>query len=517
MSRYDDGDDSAGPAPPRSPRRVSRARRWRRIGAWASIGLTVVLVAATLTFYGKYRSVWDSIHRVAVTDLGNRPPKLNSALNILVIGSASRAGLTRHQQLALHVGRSPGSQSDTVMLVHLSPGGRRVTVLSFPRDIQVPYYACAAHGPSQPGQQADPTAFERINTPFAYGGPSCLWKTVEQQTGIHIDHFIELSFTGFVKVINDLGGVNVCLPFAVHNPMSGLHLKAGRHHIRGIQALAFWRTREGLGMGSDLQRIQRDQFLMASLLQGIEHSGVLTSPTKMLSVVGDVAGAMTTDAGLTQSDLLKIGESLHGLAGKGVQFVTVPNVPDPSNPNVVDFEQPQASQMFKAIARDKKLPKQVKKKATGPKTTPVLDASPSQVDVQVLNGSGVSGIASTVEASLTSRGFNVVGVGDASNFGYANSVIKYASAADKPAVKTLKHQFSNVTVQQDSSLTPGTLELIIGSSYQGLRTSPSPSPSATPSKAAVGSLAKNFNGITGNARSCGDGASFAGPNSPPVP
>jgi LCP family protein required for cell wall assembly len=519
MSRYDDVDGAGGQSPGRSPRGRFRAHRWRRIVAWLSIGLTFVLVAATLSFYAEYRKVWNSIHRVSVTDLGKRPPKLNSALNILVIGSASRAGLTLHQQYALHVGHDPGTQSDTVMLVHLSPGGRRMTVLNFPRDIQVPTYACAAHGARQPGQQANLAAYERINTPFAYGGPSCLWKTVEQQTGIHLDHFIELTFTGFVKVINDLGGVNVCVPFAVNDPTSGLRLKAGQHHIRGIQALAFWRTREGLGMGSDLQRIQRDQYLMASLLQGIEHSGVLTSPTKMLSVVGDVAGAMTTDAGLSQSDLLTIGESLHGLAGKGVQFITVPNVPDPGDPNLVDFEQPQASELFKAIARDKKLPKPSRKKTatTRPKTVPVLDANPSQVNVKVLNGSGVNGIAGTTEASLASRGFNVVGTGDAANFGYTNSVIEYASAADKPAVKTLRHQLSNITVQQDSSLTPGTLVLIIGSSYQGLRTPSSPSASPKPSKTAVGNLARSFNGITGNASCRSDSAAFAGPNSPPVP
>ena len=208
--------------------------------------------------------------------------------------------------------------------------------------------------------------------------------------------------------------------------------------------------------------------------------------------------------------------SVKGLSTKSVQFIQVPSATATMNANWVTWT-PQASALFAAIAHDKKLPKAGKKGATSPKTTPVLEASPSQVDVKVLNGSGVGGIASTVGASLTSREFNVVGTGDASNFGYTNSVIKYASPADKPAVKTLKHQLHNVTVEQDSSLTPGTLELIIGSAYQGLRTSPSPSASPTPTKPAVGSLAKNFNGITGDASCSSDGAAFTGPNSPPVP
>ena len=145
-------------------------------------------------------------------------------------------------------------------------------------------------------------------------------------TNIHIDHFIQLDFTGFEKVIDDIGGVSVCLPFAVDDTMSGLDLSAGRHHVMGV-ALAFWRTREDLGYGSDLQRIQRDQLLMASLVQGIERSGLLNSPTKILSVVKDAADAMETDSGLEQSTMLQIADSLRGLSSQSVQFVTAPNVP----------------------------------------------------------------------------------------------------------------------------------------------------------------------------------------------
>jgi hypothetical protein len=135
--------------------------------------------------------------------------------------------------------------------------------------------------------------------------------------------------------------------------------------------------------------------------------------------------------------------------------------------------------------------------------------------VKVLNGSGVAGIAGSAAAALTSRGFNIVGTGDDAPFDHTSSVIEYASAADKPAVKTLKRQLGNVVVQQNSGLTPGTLELIIGTSYQGLAAPPSHSrPHAKPS---VGNLAKSFNGITGNASCRSDRSAFAGPDSPSVP
>jgi LCP family protein required for cell wall assembly len=507
MSHYGDADGTGGRAARRSPRRRSRARLRRRIAAWASISLTAVLVIAALGAYVEYRNVVDSIHHVAITGLGKRPPKYTDALNILLIGSDSRAGANRKFGASLADG---GQRSDTVIVLHISPGRHRATVLSFPRDSMVPTYACAA-GKGTPGQVEDLSAFERINATFADGGPGCLWKTIEQQTGIRIDHFVELNFTGFIHVINDIGGVNVCLPIAIDNANSGLDLSAGEHHVGGSQALAFWRTREDVGEGSDLQRIQRDQYLMASLLQGIEHSDMLASPSRIFSVVKDVADAMTTD--MYPSTLLQIAQSMKDVSLKSVRFIEVPTVPYTGDPEAeVQFEQPQSAALFNAIAHDKTLPKA--RKSTGPKTTPVLDASPSTVNVQVLNGSGVTDIAGTAAAALTSRGFHVVGTGDDPPFDHTSSVIEYASAADMPAVKTLQAQLSDATAQLDPSLTPGTIVLVIGSSYRGLLAAPSTSATHKPG---IADLTKSLGGISGNASCSSDTSAFVGANSPGVP
>jgi LCP family protein required for cell wall assembly len=508
MRHNDDADGAGGQPSRRSPRGGTRARLRRRIAAWASISLTAVLVIAALGAYVEYRNVVDSIHHVAITDLGKRPPKYTNALNILLIGSDSREGANKRFGASLAGG---GQRSDTVIVLHISPGRHRATVLSFPRDSMVPTYACAAHGTGSPGQVEDLNSFERINATFANGGPACLWKTVEQQTGIRIDHFVELNFTGFIHVINDVGGVNICLPIAIDNANSGLNLSAGEHHVEGNQALAFWRTREDVGEGSDLQRIERDQFLMASLLQGIEHSDMLGSPTRIFSVVKDVADAMTTD--MYPSTLLQIAESMKGVSLKSVKFIEVPTVPYTGDPLAeVQFQQPQSATLFGAIAHDTTLPST--KKSTGPKTTPVLDASPSKVNVQVLNGSGVLNIAGTAGAALTSAGFHVTGTGDDPPFDHTSSVIEYASTADMPEVKTLQARLSNVTLQRDPSLTPGTITLIIGSSYQGLTT---PSTSPRHHKRGINRLTKSLGGISGNA-SCGsDTRTFVGANTPTVP
>jgi LCP family protein required for cell wall assembly len=328
---------------------------------WVSIVVVAALVIVTLGAYVKYREVWDSIHRVAVTDLGRRPPvyasaKYTNALNLLVFASGSTAGLTRRQQLAWHVGSDTGDAvSETIMIVHISPGRHLVTVVNIPRDTVVPVYACAK-GPGWPGQQADPSAIEQIDDTLSYGGPPCLWKTVEQQTGIRIDHFIELGYPGLVNVVNDIGGVNVCVPVAVDDSDSGLRLSKGEHHIGGVTFLEFWRTREKTGDGSDLERIQRDDYLLAQTLKQVLHAGLLSSPTRLLKVVGDAAGAMTTDTGLSQSDLLQIAQSLRGLSARDYQFIEASNILYPPNPNWVEFEQPQADALFSAIAHDTTLP-----------------------------------------------------------------------------------------------------------------------------------------------------------------
>ncbi len=337
---------------------------------------------------------------------------------------------------------------------------------------------------------------------------------MEQQTGIHIDHFIGLGLSGFVNVIDDLGGVNVCVPFSVNDPVSGLKLRAGEHHIGGVQALAFWRTREGIGTGSDLQRIQRDQYLLAQVLHGILGSGLLSSPTKMLSVVSDAARAMTTDTGLTSSDMLQIAVSLRGLSSQDVQFVTAPNAPYPPDPAEVEFQQPQADALFSAIAHDSKLPAAsgVTAAAT-PDRADVIDARPSRVRVQVLNGSAVAGLAGQVAAALTSRGFVVAGTGDAANFSYTGSVIEYASAASLPAVRTLKRQLISATVRRDSSLAPGSIDLIVGSSFRVLAPKPSHS-SARSSRESFTKLAQSDGSIIGSATCRSDAQAFAGPLSP---
>ena len=240
-----------GPDGPGGSAKPGKSRK-RKILKWASLATTIVLVAASLTAYIAYRDVVDGIKQEDVSNLlgQHRPPVYNSAQNILVIGSDSRVGTKGFGS----VQSIQGARSDTMMLLHILPNHKGAVVVSFPRDSLVPVLGCQPDGTGTKGQTAASGEHEMLNATFAAGGAACLWKTLESTTGIHIDHFVEINFDGFQSVVNDLGGVNVCLPEAINDPASHLDLSAGEHHVSGAQALAFVRERH-IGEGSDLQRI----------------------------------------------------------------------------------------------------------------------------------------------------------------------------------------------------------------------------------------------------------------------
>ncbi len=472
------------------------SRRARIIG-WTSFLVVGVLVAGALSFAIAVRMQLAGIQHIAKIDTKHRPPKYTNALNILLLGSDTRSGANGA------IGGHQGCNcSDTIMLAHISPGRQRVTVLSIPRDTMVPYYACSATD-GLAGQQADAYAYERINATLANGGPECTRETVEQQTGIYIDNVILLDFTGFEKVINDIGGVNVCIPFAIHNRISaaggsGLNLSAGKHHIDGRVALQFWRTRDNIANGSDIERIARDQYLSAQIVKGVLHSGLLDDPTRLYTVIGDISHAITTDASDLQ--LLHIALSLRGISLKHIQFLTAPWVPYPPDPNEVEFKQPQADAVFYAIAHDSKLPKAQKKqkgkehgKGTGGGAQ-LMTVDPDTVQVTLLDGSSGADLTTQASTALTSRGFTVVGTGYAPATTYTTSVVEYHGKADLAAANTVKEQFSDATLKLVPAVQAGIIDVILGSTFTEL------APPVPTSVASMNSLSSEYGGITATAR-----------------
>ncbi|HEY5989781.1 MAG TPA: LCP family protein, partial [Streptosporangiaceae bacterium] len=256
------------PAQRRLREHLAAARRARRrrlfLGTCAALSGVVMLLSATAWSLASY--VNGSIQRIAAGTAGgdSRGP-----LNILVAGVDLRTGLTRGQARALHVGHAVTANADTLMLAHISADRSRVTVISFPRDswVDIP-----GHG------------MNKINAAFGLGGPKLVVATIEHDTGLTINHYVEVNFLGFVRVIDALGGVNVCLPRPVNDPYSGMRLSAGVHHVNGITALKYARDRHSFPM-SDLARIYHQQSLLSSLLRETISSQTLANPVRLSQVL----------------------------------------------------------------------------------------------------------------------------------------------------------------------------------------------------------------------------------------
>ncbi|MQA95650.1 MAG: LytR family transcriptional regulator [Streptosporangiales bacterium] len=426
---------------------------WRVLG-WVSIVLTGVLVAGSLTAYGAYLNLVGSINQEKIDEaaLGSRPPKVGKALNILLIGSDQRDGANGKY------GRVAGERSDTIILAHVSPKRDGATMISFPRDSMVRLPTCK----SRTGQVL-PARTGMINESFNYGGATCTWRTIESLTGIHIDHFAKVDFSGFKTVVDALGGVEVCLSSPVNDPKSKLNLPAGRQTVKGEDALGYVRLRYNIGNdGSDLGRIKRQQLFMASLVKKATSSDILTDPVQLNGFLTAAARTVTTDSNFNIDKMRELAGSVKGLSTGAVRFVTVPTRPWTLDPNRVEWVQPTAGQLFTSIKND-----------TQAKTTPKQPVKPklppNQVRVQVLNGTTTAGLASGVADDLQQRGFNIAKVGNAPGGPYAKTQLRYgpngAGGVDTVAVALQ----SAATKQSVPNARTSTVYLVVGADWKGVK------------------------------------------------
>ncbi|MFD3499313.1 LCP family protein [Streptomyces sp. NPDC058676] len=270
-------------------------------------------------------------------------PLPTEALNILVLGSDSRSG---EENQELGGGDSSGARSDTAMVVHLDAGRTTATVVSIPRDTLVTRPSC----PLSSGGSTAVAYHSMFNSAYSVGGPVCAVKTVESITDVRMDHYIEIDFAGFAKLVDALGGVTVTTDEDIDDDDSHLKLKAGTHELDGDQALALARTRHGIGDGSDLGRIGLQQMLVKALLEQISSTNLLSDPAKLYRVADAVTGSLTTDTGLDSlTELMRLGESLKGLSADQVTTVTMPVVTAPSDPNRVVADEPEAGELWESL------------------------------------------------------------------------------------------------------------------------------------------------------------------------
>ncbi|MGA5701545.1 LCP family protein [Peterkaempfera bronchialis] len=341
------------PAQPEAGAAKPRRRRRRLLAAGAGT-LALLLAAGGGTAWWAYHRLDGNIHTDAATgrilqqEESARPqrnpdPKTYNAENILLIGSDDRSGSNAQY------GPAGGQRSDTTILLHLSADRQRAVAVSIPRDAMVQVPACERADGSHTRPQ-----LVQFNWAFEFGGAACTIRTVEDLTGIRVDHHLIVDFSGFKKMVDAVGGVDVCLDQDVHDKDARLDLTAGPHRLSGEQALGFVRVRETLGDGSDTERIGRQQEFLGSLVKKVQSDGVLLNPAKLWPLLDSATSAITADPGLSSlSDLYGLAESLRSMPTENVAFLTAPREPYPADHNRDQLVQPQAGLLFKALEEDR--------------------------------------------------------------------------------------------------------------------------------------------------------------------
>lgn len=441
---------------------AARRRRWPRV--LAGIASTFVLLATGAAAAGAvlYDRLDDNINGLDISDqLGDRPVKevtRTEPINILVMGSDTRTGKGNNKKYgnAYNAGIE-GQRSDTTILFHISGDRTRALGMSIPRDSLVTLPVCKnKQGVMQGGHTG------RFNEAFDIGGPGCTIKAVEELTGIYVDHFVVVDFNGFKKMVDAVGGVEVCLKEPVNDYHSRLNLPAGKQTISGEDALAFVRARETLGDGSDIQRIQRQQDFVSSMIRKVTSAGVLANPIKLFNLLDAGTKSLTTDRQLSNlKSIQAVAESMVDIRPSDVTFVTVPFVYN-SDMSTVSWEQPRANRLFKAIIKDQPWPE--------PPTTPPgqgpLTVPPQDIDVVVVNGTATPGFANVVAADLQEQGYNVVGTRSSKTDVDATTLTYAADRAE--AARTLAYAAgATETVVTDGSRR--VLRLKVGADYSGIQ------------------------------------------------
>jgi LCP family protein required for cell wall assembly len=326
-------------------------RRWlrpRRILAVLATVIVLVLVASV----GLYFYVGSKLdHQNVLVDYTGRPGP-TAGTNWLITGSDSRQGLTRAEELQLATGKLSaisGQRSDTIMILHIPANGGRPVLISIPRDSYVPI---PGHGSS------------KINAAYDLGGPALLAQTLQNVTGLYINHYMGIGFGGFVSVVNAVGGVRMCLPGPMVDPKAGLNLKAGCQNLNGDQALGYVRTRNFAI--SDIQREQDQRLFLKALLDKMTSTGTLINPFATIPAATGAAGTLTVSDGTSLMDLVHVAFAMRNPLTTTVPIASLDY--QTSNDGVaVLWNRSQALRFFNDLKSDTPLPPSL---ITGSKAAP---------------------------------------------------------------------------------------------------------------------------------------------------
>ncbi|UVO14545.1 LCP family protein [Mycobacterium sp. SVM_VP21] len=425
--------------------------------------------------------------------------------NFLIVGADTRAGANSDIG-AGSTEDAEGARSDTIMLVNIPANRKRVVVVSFPRDLAITPIQCevwnsvtGAYGPiydEETGTYSDDTVYTetKLNSTYAFGGPKCLVKEIQKLSGLAINRFMAVDFVGFGKMVDALGGVEVCTPSPLYDLVLGSVLEdSGRQRVNGGTALNYVRARHVTTEDNgDYGRIKRQQLFLSSLLRSLISTNTFFSPTKLNNVVNMFIGDSSVD-NVTTKDLVNLGQSLQKVAAGHITFVTVPTSETDENGDEVP-RMDDVRALFDAIINDDPLPGENDHNATSAPTTAAaanpttpstslpgspaapavkplseqvhaVTTSPADVTVRVSNATEQSGLAGATSEGLQQWGFNVDNADDYPGTVKATKVLY--SPGNEQAAATVSSALSGAPIERVTGL-GSIVRVVLGSDFRAV-------------------------------------------------
>ncbi|MGI9163592.1 MAG: LCP family protein [Mycobacterium sp.] len=430
-----------------------------------------MIMVGTGVAWGSVRSFESGIFHFTTAMLGGNGND-DGAVDILLVGMDSRTDahgnpLSEQELADLHAGDEVATNTDTIILVRIPNNGRSATAISIPRDsyvnapgldktkingvfgqVKLDKMKELVEGQGVDAAEAEPKAVE--------AGRNALIKTVADLTGVTVDHYAEIGLLGFSLITDALGGVEVCLKDAVYEPLSGADFPAGWQRLDGPQALSFVRQRHDLPRG-DLDRVVRQQAVMASLAHQVISGKTLSSPATMNRLEDAIQRSVVISSGWDVIDFLK---QLQKLAAGNVAFATIPVLAedgwsDDGSQSVVTVDPDQVKEWVAGLLEDQAAGK-----------TAVVAYSPEQTTVDVANDSDINGLASAVADRLSPNGFAIGTIGNNEKAKVSEPQVQ-AAAADDPGALEVARELGGLPIVVDSSIPAGTVRVVLTEDYEG--------------------------------------------------
>jgi LCP family protein required for cell wall assembly len=478
--------------------------------------LTLVLTGGAWQWQSSKNS---SLNTVAALDPGSRdildPNAQFGDENFLIVGMDSRFG-ENAEMGAGNTEDAGGARSDTIMLVNIPANRERVVAVSFPRDLAITPMECepwnpetGTYGPiwdEESGTYGPDEVYTetKLNSAFAFGGPKCLVKVIQKISGLSVNRFMAVDFAGFAKMVDALGGVEVCSTTPLEDYELGTVLPtAGRQMVDGHTALNYVRARQvTTEFNGDYGRIKRQQLFLSSLLRSLISKDTFFSLSKLNNVVNMFISDSYVD-NIKTKDLVDLGQSVQGVNAGRITFVTIPTT---GYADEWGNEQPRTDDvraLFDAIINDDPLPgeknpdntpvpgtpesttktahapeasgtPETTTEAPAPESAEMVDTvttEPQDVTVKVSNSTGQSGLAATAATELEQHGFNVTTPDDYP--GPLDATTVFFSPGNEEAAATVASSFSNATIERVSGM-GDVVQVVLGTDFMAVNP-PSPS------------------------------------------